>query len=80
MASGVPVIHSESPGLVECVGGAGILCMRHDKDAWEDAIRKLLNDHRYREMIRENGFNRIKQITAEQIRGRQELAMKIESI
>lgn len=80
MASGVPVIHSETPGLVECLGGAGILCMRDDKDAWEDAIRKLLNDRKYRESIRENGFKRIKEISAEQTRGRQELAMKIESI
>lgn len=80
MASGVPVIHSESPGLVECIGGAGILCMRDDKDAWEDAIRKLLNDRKYREMIRENGYKRVKEINAEQTRGRQELAMKIESV
>lgn len=80
MSAGVPVIHSESPGLVECVGGAGILCMRDDKDAWEDAIRKLLNDSKYRERIRENGYKRVKEISLEQTRGRQELAMKIESI
>jgi len=79
MASGVPVIHSESPGLVECVGGAGILCMRDDKEAWENAIHKLINDRKYREIIRQNGFKRIQEIDIEQRRGRQELAMKIES-
>jgi glycosyltransferase involved in cell wall biosynthesis len=80
MASGVPVIHSETPGLVECVGGAGILCMRNDYDAWEYAIRKLLDDRKYRDIIRQNGFDRIKDLEVEQKRGCQELAMRVEAI
>lgn len=79
MASGVPVIHSEAPGLVECVGGAGIMCVHDDKDAWENAIRRLISDRAYRERIRQYGFNRVEEIQVEQIRGRQELAMKIEA-
>jgi hypothetical protein len=79
MASGVPVIHSESAGLVECVGGAGIMCVHDDKDAWEDAIRRIISDRAYRERVRQNGFKRVKEIQIEQIRGRQELAMKIEA-
>uniref|UniRef100_A0A6C0AMT9 Glycosyl transferase family 1 domain-containing protein n=1 Tax=viral metagenome TaxID=1070528 RepID=A0A6C0AMT9_9ZZZZ len=78
MASGVPVIHSESPGLVECVGGAGIMCMHDDEDAWVDAIRRIVGDRAYRERMRQYGFKRTEEIEKEQIRGRQELAMKIE--
>ena len=80
MASGIPVVHSEATGLVECVGGAGILCMRNDLDAWEHAIRKLLTDKAYRELIRKYGFNRVRDLDIEQRRGYQELAMKIEKI
>ena len=78
MASGVPVIHSESAGLVECIGGAGIMCFRDDEDAWVDAIRRILGDRAYRERLRQNGFKRIEEINAEQDRGREELAMKVE--
>jgi len=79
MAAGVPVIHSEAAGLIESVGGAGILCMRNDIDAWEVAIRKLINDRKYREIIRQNGYARVKELEIEQTRGFQELAMKIEN-
>lgn len=79
MAAGVPVIHSEAPGLVECVSGAGILCNNDDIDAWMRAIEHLNSDHAFKEQIRQNGFNRIRDIEEEQIRGRQELAMKIEN-
>ena len=78
MASGVPVINSESPGLVECVGGAGIMCMHDDEDAWIDAIRRLIGDRAYRERLRQYGFKRTEEIEIEQVRGRQELAAKIE--
>lgn len=78
MSSGIPVIHSEAPGLVECVGGAGIQCYRNDLDSWCEAINRIIGDPAYREKLRQNGFNRIKEIEKEQRRGRQELAMKIE--
>jgi glycosyltransferase involved in cell wall biosynthesis len=80
MASGVPVIHSEAPGLVECIDGAGILCNRNDEDAWVEAIRRILGDRAYRERLRQYGFKRITEIEKEQLRGRQELAYKIENI
>lgn len=79
MSSGVPVIHSEAPGLVECVGGAGIMCVHDDVDAWVDAINRLINDRAYRERLRQYGFKRVSEIEDEQTRGRQELARKIES-
>lgn len=79
MSAGVPVIHSEAPGLVECVGGAGIMCVHDDADAWVDAINRLINDRAYRERLRQYGFRRVGEIEHEQIRGRQELAIKIEN-
>ena len=79
MASGVPVIHSEADGLVECVGGAGVMCQRDDIDGWCQAIERIIGDKAYRELLRQNGFRRVKEIEGEQTRGRQELAMKIES-
>jgi len=78
MTAGVPVIHSESPGLVECVGGAGILCNHDDIDAWIQAINRLTSDRAYRQRLRQYGFKRVVEIEEEQIRGRQELANKIE--
>jgi glycosyltransferase involved in cell wall biosynthesis len=78
MASGIPVIHSEAGGLVECVGGAGILCYRDDLDSWCEAISHLTGDPAYRESLRQKGFKRVIEIEQEQIRGRQELARKIE--
>lgn len=41
-ASGIPVIAHPTPGLTECLGGAGTLLDRTDVDAWEKAIRRLL--------------------------------------
>jgi len=79
MASGIPVIHSEAGGLVECVGGAGIQCQRDDIDAWCQSIRRIIGDRAFREHLRQKGFARVKEIEVEQIRGRQELAGKIES-
>ena len=78
MAAGVPVIHSESAGLVECVGGAGIMCVHDDIDAWADAIKQILGDRAYREQLRQYGFKRIEEIEQEQDRGREELVSKIE--
>jgi len=79
MASGVPVIHSEAPGLIESVGGAGIMCIHNDVDAWSDAIRRLVGDRAYRERLRHYGFKRVEEIEQEQIRGRRELAAKLEN-
>lgn len=78
MAAGVPVIHSESAGLVECVGGAGIMCMHDDIDAWAEAIQRIIGDRAYREQLRQYGFKRVGEIEKEQIRGREELARKID--
>lgn len=42
MWSGVPVIASPTPGLVESLGSAGTFCDRDDLDGWVFEIRRLL--------------------------------------
>jgi glycosyltransferase involved in cell wall biosynthesis len=79
MASGVPIIHSNAEGLVECVGGAGIQCDRDDEDAWINAINRLQGDRAYKEQMRQRGFKRVKEIEILQDQGRQELARRIEN-
>lgn len=44
MCSGIPVIASPTPGLVEQLGEAGTLLDPGRVDAWEDAVSKLLNE------------------------------------
>ena len=41
MASGIPVIATPTPGLLESLGPAGIFVEQGDLDGWEKAIRKL---------------------------------------
>jgi glycosyltransferase involved in cell wall biosynthesis len=80
MAAGIPVIHSEVEGLVECVGGAGIQCNRIDIDAWVSAIQRILGDRAYREQLRQQGFERVEQIEILQRQQRFELAESVETI
>ena len=80
MAAGIPVIHSEVEGLVECVGGAGIQCNRVDIDAWVSAIQRILGDRAYREQLRQQGFERVEQIEILQRQQRFELAESVETI
>jgi glycosyltransferase involved in cell wall biosynthesis len=42
--NGIPVIAHPTPGLVECLGGAGIFIDRSDTDGYERAIRLLMTD------------------------------------
>lgn len=44
LASGIPVIAHPTPGLQESLGDAGIFIDRKDVDAWEKALRAILND------------------------------------
>lgn len=43
-ASGIPVIAHPTPGLVECLGFAGIFVDREDTDTYERTLRLLLTD------------------------------------
>jgi glycosyltransferase involved in cell wall biosynthesis len=80
MAAGVPVIHSESQGLLECVAGAGMMCVHDDESAWAEAIEKINREPAFREQLRQRGFKRVEEIDVLQKRGRQTLAYVIESL
>lgn len=43
-ASGIPVIANPTPGLVECLGNAGMFVPRDDIDGYERTVRLLLED------------------------------------
>lgn len=43
-ASGIPVIAHPTPGLVECLGGAGIFLPRERADLWAETLQRLLTD------------------------------------
>lgn len=47
MCSGIPVIAHPTPGLAECLGGAGYLIDREDDEAWIKAIRSLMKKTPY---------------------------------
>ena len=48
MTSGIPVIASDLPGLRESLGDAGTFCAWDDVDAWEAALRRLLDGRSWR--------------------------------
>lgn len=48
MCSGIPVIAHPTEGLRESLGEAGTFVDRHDPDAWEQALRRLLDGRRWR--------------------------------
>ena len=43
-ASGIPVLAHPTPGLTECLGGAGTLLDRDRPDDWERVLRRLLSE------------------------------------
>lgn len=56
MASGTPVIVSNSSSLPEVVGEAGILLEPLDETAWRSAVQKVLSDSSLREGMIKKGF------------------------
>lgn len=46
MAAGIPVLHSDLPGLNECVGAGGV-ALDNNVDSWISAIKKLSNIKHY---------------------------------
>ncbi|MYA93023.1 MAG: glycosyltransferase family 4 protein [Chloroflexi bacterium] len=55
MASGVPVIGSDSGAIPGVIGGAGLLVPEGDHQALADALRKLRGQPELREELREKG-------------------------
>ena len=58
MASGVPVLCSNSSSLPEVVGDAGLLLPPRDVGAWASGLGRVLEDARLRAELRERGLVR----------------------
>lgn len=58
MASGTPVISSNSSSLPEVVGDAGVLLGSYDEEGWRGAISRLISDDAAREEMRTKGIER----------------------
>lgn len=63
MASGVPVISSNTTSIPEVVGDAGILVDPNDFLALGNVIQRLLSDNQLYQEIKEKGFQRVKLFT-----------------
>lgn len=70
--SGIPVIAHPTPGLVECLGFAGIFVDREDTATYERTLRRLLTDRQMYEersdMAKERGRQIVSQTQRELIR------------
>jgi glycosyltransferase involved in cell wall biosynthesis len=58
MASGCPVICSDSTSLPEIAGGGALLCAPQDADAFAEALARVLRDADLRADLRRRGFER----------------------
>lgn len=67
MASGIPVVASNSSSIPEVVGDSGILVDAHDVKAFAVAITKLCNDANYRAILGKMGKQRARQFTVEKM-------------
>ena len=47
MSSGIPVVVSPTPGLMECCADAALYCDRDDLEEWVKILRKLKTDREY---------------------------------
>lgn len=63
MASGCPVITSNSTGCAEIAGDAALLVNPRSVDEIADAMRRLTSDHTLRQSLREKGLARAQQFT-----------------
>lgn len=58
MCSGVPVVHSDTPGLKESMGGAGVLLPQHAPSMWARTVEALWDDDRRIEKLVAEGTAR----------------------
>jgi glycosyltransferase involved in cell wall biosynthesis len=63
MASGTPVVTSNTSSLPEVVGDAGLLVNPSDPEAMAEAIQKVLTDSDLRDSLRERGLERARAFT-----------------
>lgn len=62
MSSGIPVIATPTPGLLESCGSAGIFCKRDNIGSWVREIRRLKTDREYYKSVSEKCFERAKEL------------------
>lgn len=67
MASGTPVVASNSSSIPEVVGDSGILVDPHDVEGFAHAIIKLCTDANYRAVLSVKGQQRARQFTIERM-------------
>jgi glycosyltransferase involved in cell wall biosynthesis len=60
MAAGVPVVGSDSGGIPETIGDAGLVVPERDVDALAGAIDRVLHDHALRESLVARGQQRVR--------------------
>jgi glycosyltransferase involved in cell wall biosynthesis len=65
MATGTPVIASDTSSLAENLSGAAELVRVADAEAWFGALERLLDDVGLQERLRESGLRRAKEFTWE---------------
>jgi glycosyltransferase involved in cell wall biosynthesis len=63
MASGTPVISSNTSSMPEVIGEAGILLPPKDESAWAEAINTLLTDKKLWEANRKKGLEQAKRFS-----------------
>ena len=62
MASGIPVIVGDTPGLREATGGKAPVCHQNDIDCWMSEIKKAVTKGPEREGMINGGLERIKEL------------------
>jgi glycosyltransferase involved in cell wall biosynthesis len=78
MASGTPVVASETTSIPELVGDAGLLCAPGDADAFAAALRRLRDEPRLADDLRARGLERAREFTWQ--RTANELAAAVEEV
>lgn len=78
MASGVPVVGSNSGAIPEVIGDAGIVFPEGDTDALRAALMRLLGDSQLRERLVHNGYERVKNCYSDSVIGQQTHQVYIE--
>ncbi|NIG62572.1 MAG: glycosyltransferase family 4 protein [Serratia symbiotica] len=63
MASGIPVVCSDSASLPEVAGDCALMCAAKDIDTLTELIQKSIEDDAWRDQARINGINRAKQFS-----------------
>ncbi len=66
MASGTPVLASNSSSIPEVAGGAGILLDPYDVEGWKETILKVMSNGELQEEMREKGLKHAKQFSWEE--------------